>query len=400
MRDVFILKNMNLDNRYGRRGVSASKEDVHAAIAKIDKGLFPKAFCKIVPDYLTGDEEYCIVMHADGAGTKSSLAYTYWKETNDITVWKGIAQDAIIMNTDDLLCVGATDNILLSSTIGRNKNNIPSEVLSELINGTEEILQQLRNHGIGIFSTGGETADVGDLVRTIIVDSTVVCRMKRKEVIDNSKIQPGDVIVGLASFGQATYETEYNGGMGSNGLTSARHDVFEKSIAKKFPESYDMAVPEELVYAGKIKLTDKIDINGEGITAGKLILSPTRTYAPIIKKILDKYRNLIHGMVHCSGGAQTKVLHFVENVHIVKDNLFSIPPLFQLIQEQSKTDWKEMYKVFNMGHRMELYLSPTVANDVIAISKSYNVDAQIIGRVEESTIKKLTITTDQGVFEY
>jgi phosphoribosylformylglycinamidine cyclo-ligase len=391
---------MNLDNRYGRRGVSASKEDVHAAIAKIDKGLFPKAFCKIVPDYLTGDEEYCIVMHADGAGTKSSLAYTYWKETNDITVWKGIAQDAIIMNTDDLLCVGATDNILLSSTIGRNKNNIPSEVLSELINGTEEILQQLRNHGIGIFSTGGETADVGDLVRTIIVDSTVVCRMKRKEVIDNSKIQPGDVIVGLASFGQATYETEYNGGMGSNGLTSARHDVFEKSIAKKFPESYDMAVPEELVYAGKIKLTDKIDINGEGITAGKLILSPTRTYAPIIKKILDKYRNLIHGMVHCSGGAQTKVLHFVENVHIVKDNLFSIPPLFQLIQEQSKTDWKEMYKVFNMGHRMELYLSPTVANDVIAISKSYNVDAQIIGRVEESTIKKLTITTDQGVFEY
>lgn len=391
---------MNLDNRYGRRGVSASKEDVHAAIAKIDKGLFPKAFCKIVPDYLTGDEEYCIVMHADGAGTKSSLAYTYWKETNDITVWKGIAQDAIIMNTDDLLCVGATDNILLSSTIGRNKNNIPSEVLSELINGTEEILQQLRNHGIGIFSTGGETADVGDLVRTIIVDSTVVCRMKRKEVIDNSKIQPGDVIVGLASFGQATYETEYNGGMGSNGLTSARHDVFEKSIAKKFPESYDMAVPEELVYAGKIKLTDKIDINGEGITAGKLILSPTRTYAPIIKKILDKYRNLIHGMVHCSGGAQTKVLHFVENVHIVKDNLFSIPPLFQLIQEQSKTDWKEMYKVFNMGHRMELYLSPTIANDVIAISKSYNVDAQIIGRVEESTIKKLTITTDQGVFEY
>ena len=391
---------MNLDNRYGRRGVSASKEDVHAAIAKIDKGLFPKAFCKIVPDYLTGDEEYCIVMHADGAGTKSSLAYTYWKETNDITVWKGIAQDAIIMNTDDLLCVGATDNILLSSTIGRNKNNIPSEVLSELINGTEEILQQLRNHGIGIFSTGGETADVGDLVRTIIVDSTVVCRMKRKEVIDNSKIQPGDVIVALASFGQATYETEYNGGMGSNGLTSARHDVFEKSIAKKFPESYDMAVPEELVYAGKIKLTDKIDINGEGITAGKLILSPTRTYAPIIKKILDKYRNLIHGMVHCSGGAQTKVLHFVENVHIVKDNLFSIPPLFQLIQEQSKTDWKEMYKVFNMGHRMELYLSPTVANDVIAISKSYNVDAQIIGRVEESTIKKLTITTDQGVFEY
>lgn len=400
MRDVFILKNMNSDNRYSRRGVSASKEDVHAAIAKIDKGLFPKAFCKIVPDYLTGDEEYCIVMHADGAGTKSSLAYTYWKETNDIKIWKGIAQDAIIMNTDDLLCVGAIDNILLSSTIGRNKNNIPSEVLSEIINGTEEILKQLREHGIGIFSTGGETADVGDLVRTIIVDSTVVCRMKRKDVVDNSRIQSGDVIVGLASFGQATYETEYNGGMGSNGLTSARHDVFEKSIAKKFPESYDMAVPEELVYAGKIKLTDKINIDGVDITAGKLVLSPTRTYAPIIKNVLDKYRNQINGLVHCSGGAQTKVLHFVENVHIIKDNLFPIPPLFKLIQEQSKTDWKEMYKVFNMGHRMELYLPPTIANEVIAISKSYNVDAQIIGRVEKSNTKKLTITTEQGIFEY
>ncbi|MEO6904694.1 MAG: AIR synthase related protein [Bacteroidia bacterium] len=391
---------MDLDNRYTRRGVSASKEDVHAAIAKIDKGLFPKAFCKIVPDYLTGDEEYCIVMHADGAGTKSSLAYTYWKETNDIKIWKGIAQDAIIMNTDDLLCVGAIDNILLSSTIGRNKNNIPSEVLSEIINGTEEILKQLREHGIGIFSTGGETADVGDLVRTIIVDSTVVCRMKRKDVVDNSRIQSGDVIVGLASFGQATYETEYNGGMGSNGLTSARHDVFEKSIAKKFPESYDMAVPEELVYAGKIKLTDKINIDGVDITAGKLVLSPTRTYAPIIKNVLDKYRNQINGLVHCSGGAQTKVLHFVENVHIIKDNLFPIPPLFKLIQEQSKTDWKEMYKVFNMGHRMELYLPPTIANEVIAISKSYNVDAQIIGRVEKSNTKKLTITTEQGIFEY
>ena len=339
---------MIADNRYNQRGVSASKEDVHNAISKIDKGLFPKAFCKIVPDYLSGDADYCIVMHADGAGTKSSLAYTYWKETGDLSVWKGIAQDAIIMNTDDLLCVGAIDNILLSSTIGRNKNLIPSQVLSELINGTEQVLEQLRNYGIGIFSTGGETADVGDLVRTIIVDSTVVCRMKRSDVIDNSNIQAGDVIVGLASFGQATYETEYNGGMGSNGLTSARHDVFEKALSKKYPESFDSAVPEELVYSGKIKLTDQINVGGQDVSAGKLVLSPTRTYAPIIKKILDSYRSQIHGMVHCSGGAQTKVLHFVDNVHVVKDNLFPTPPLFRLIQEQSGTSWEEMYKVFNM----------------------------------------------------
>ncbi|MGZ4035567.1 MAG: AIR synthase related protein [Bacteroidia bacterium] len=391
---------MSNDNRYNQRGVSASKEDVHKAIAKIDKGLFPKAFCKIVPDYLSGDENYCIVMHADGAGTKSSLAYTYWKETGDISVWKGIAQDAIVMNTDDLLCVGAVDNILLSSTIGRNKNNIPAEVLSVIINGTEEVLEQLRNYGIGIFSTGGETADVGDLVRTIIVDSTVVCRMKRSDVIDNATIQAGDVIVGLSSSGKASYETEYNGGMGSNGLTSARHDVFEKSVAKKFPESFDAAVPDELVYSGKIKLTDKINVGNEEVTAGKLVLSPTRTYAPIIKKIIDNYRKEIHGMVHCSGGAQTKVLHFVDDVHIIKDNLFPIPPLFRLIHEQSGTDWKEMYKVFNMGHRMELYVPASVAADIIAISKSFNVDAQIIGRVEASAKKQLTIKSEFGVFEY
>jgi phosphoribosylformylglycinamidine cyclo-ligase len=398
---------MNTDNRYNQRGVSASKEDVHKAIAKIDKGLFPKAFCKIVPDYIGGDENYCIVMHADGAGTKSSLAYTYWKETGDISVWKGIAQDAIVMNTDDLLCVGAIDNILLSSTIGRNKNNIPAEVLSVIINGTEEVLEQLRSYGIGIFSTGGETADVGDLVRTIIVDSTVVCRMKRSDVIDNKNIQAGDVIVGLSSSGKASYETEYNGGMGSNGLTSARHDVFEKTVAKKFPESFDAAVPEDLVYSGKIKLTDKINVGNEEVTAGKLVLSPTRTYAPIIKKILDKYHftNLpggrqVHGMVHCSGGAQTKVLHFVDNVHIVKDNLFPIPPLFKLIHEQSGTDWKEMYKVFNMGHRMELYVPQSIAADIIAISKSFNVDAQIVGRVEASDKKQLTIKSEFGVFEY
>ncbi len=388
------------DNRYNQRGVSASKEDVHMAISKIDKGLFPKAFCKIVPDYLSGDDNYCIVMHADGAGTKSSLAYTYWKETGDLSVWKGIAQDAIVMNTDDLLCVGAITNILLSSTIGRNKNNIPAEVLSVIINGTEEVLEQLRGYGIGIFSTGGETADVGDLVRTIIVDSTVVCRMKRSDVIDNKNIQAGDVIVGLSSSGKANYETAYNGGMGSNGLTSARHDVFEKSIAKKFPESYDAAVPEELVYSGKIKLTDKINVGTEEVPAGKLVLSPTRTYAPIIKKIIDEHRSSLHGMVHCSGGAQTKVLHFVDEVHIVKDNLFPIPPLFKLIQEQSGTDWKEMYKVFNMGHRMEVYVPKEIAADIIAISKSFGVDAQIVGRVEASATKKLTIKSEYGVFEY
>jgi phosphoribosylformylglycinamidine cyclo-ligase len=398
---------MNTDNRYNRRGVSASKEDVHAAISKIDKGLFPKAFCKIVPDHLNNDEDYCIVMHADGAGTKSSLAYMYWKETGDLDVWKGIAQDAIVMNTDDLLCVGAIDNILLSSTIGRNKNLIPAEVISTLINGTEEMLEQLRNYGIGIFSTGGETADVGDLVRTIIVDSTVVCRMKRSDVIDNSNIQAGDVIVGLASDGQASYETAYNGGMGSNGLTSARHDVFEKSLAKKFPESYDAAVPEDLVYSGNIKLTDKIKIPATAknpareVTAGQLVLSPTRTYAPVIKKILDKYRAQLHGMVHCSGGAQTKVLHFVDdNVHIVKDNLFPVPPLFDLIQKQSKTEWKEMYKVFNMGHRMELYVPAAIANDIIRISESFDIPARIIGRVQSSNNKQLTITSEFGEFNY
>jgi len=391
---------MTIDSRYNQRGVSASKEDVHNAISKISKGLFPKAFCKIVPDYLTGDEDYCIVMHADGAGTKSSLAYIYWKETGDLTVWQGIAQDAIVMNTDDLLCVGAIDNIILSSTIGRNKNNIPAEVLSTIINGTESVLSQLREYGIGIYSTGGETADVGDLVRTIIVDSTVVCRMKRSDVINNANIKAGDVIVGLSSSGKASYEKEYNGGMGSNGLTSARHDVFEKSTAKKFPESYDAALPEELVYSGKIKLTDKIDIGSEEVHAGKLILSPTRTYAPIIKKIIDKFHSQIHGMVHCSGGAQTKVLHFVDSVHVIKDNLFPIPPLFKLIQEQSGTDWQEMYKVFNMGHRMELYVPQAIADDIISISKSFNVDAQIVGRVETSLNKRLTIKSQFGIFEY
>jgi phosphoribosylformylglycinamidine cyclo-ligase len=389
------------DNRYDQRGVSASKEDVHAAISKIDKGLFPKAFCKIVPDYLSGDEDFCIVMHADGAGTKSSLAYMYWKETGDLSVWKGISQDAIIMNTDDLLCVGATDNILLSSTIGRNKNLIPGNVISEIINGTEEVLEQLRSYGIGIYSTGGETADVGDLVRTLIVDSTVVCRMKRTDVIDNSNIKAGDVIIGLASSGKANYESEYNGGMGSNGLTSARHDVFEKILAKKYPESYDAAVPEKLVYSGNRKLTDEIEIDeATRISAGKLVLSPTRTYAPVIKKILDNHRKEIHGMVHCSGGAQTKVLHFVDNVHVIKDNLFPIPPLFKLIREQSKTDWKEMYRVFNMGHRMELYVPEKIASDIISISKSFNVDAQIVGRVEASNTKRLTIKSEVGVFEY
>jgi phosphoribosylformylglycinamidine cyclo-ligase len=386
------------DTRYNLRGVSAGKEDVHNAIKNVDKGLFPQAFCKIVPDYLSGDEDYCIVMHADGAGTKSSLAYLYWKKTGDISVWKGIAQDALIMNIDDLLCVGATDKILLSSTIGRNKNLVPGEVISAIINGTEELLETLRNQGIGIHSTGGETADVGDLVRTIIVDSTVVCRMKRSEVISNHTIQSGDVIVGLASFGQATYETEYNGGMGSNGLTSARHDVFNKNLAADFPESFDPSVPSDLVYSGTKNLTDTVE--GSPIDAGKLVLSPTRTYAPVIKQLLDKHRSDIHGMVHCSGGAQTKVLHFVDNVHIIKDNLFPIPPLFKLIQEESGTDWKEMYKVFNMGHRMEVYVSPEHAQSIIEISKSFNIDAQIVGRVEANDGKKLTIESVYGTFEY
>ena len=388
-----------ISKRYSQRGVSASKEDVHNAIKNIDKGLFPKAFCKIVPDYLTNNEEYCLIMHADGAGTKSSLAYMYWKETGDVSVWKGIAQDALIMNIDDLLCVGATDNIMLSSTIGRNKSLIPGEVISEIINGTEELISELKEFGVTILSTGGETADVGDLVRTIIVDSTVTARMKRKDVIDNANIKAGDVIVGLASFGKASYEKEYNGGMGSNGLTSARHDVFHKYLADKYPESFDAAVPEELVYSGQTKLTDKI--KNSPIDAGKLVLSPTRTYAPIIKEILSKYNSeTIHGMVHCSGGAQTKILHFVDNLHIIKDNLFDIPPLFKLIQEQSGTDWKEMYQVFNCGHRMELYVSPGIAEDLIKISKSFNVDAQIVGRVEANDSKKLTIKSKFGVFNY
>ena len=386
------------DTRYNLRGVSAGKEDVHNAIKNVDKGLFPQAFCKIVPDYLSGDEEFCIVMHADGAGTKSSLAYMYWKKTGDISVWKGIAQDALIMNIDDLLCVGATDKILLSSTIGRNKNLVPGEVISAIISGTEELLETLRNQGIGIHSTGGETADVGDLVRTIIVDSTVVCRMKRSDVISNHTIQGGDVIVGLASFGQATYETEYNGGMGSNGLTSARHDVFNKTLATDYPESFDPSIPADLVYSGTKNLTDTIE--NSPIDAGKLVLSPTRTYAPVIKQILDKHRFDIHGMVHCSGGAQTKVLHFVDNVHIIKNNLFPIPPLFKLIQEESGTDWKEMYKVFNMGHRMEIYVSPEIAKSIIEISKSFNIDAQIVGNVRASEGKKLTIESPFGTFEY
>ncbi|SEL29401.1 phosphoribosylformylglycinamidine cyclo-ligase [Maribacter orientalis] len=385
--------------RYQQRGVSASKEDVHNAIKNIDKGLFPKAFCKIVPDYLTGDEDYCLVMHADGAGTKSSLAYMYWKETGDISVWKGIAQDALIMNIDDLICVGATDNIMLSSTIGRNKNKIPGEVLSAIINGTEELISDLGEFGITIHSTGGETADVGDLVRTIIVDSTVTARLKRSDVIDNANIKAGDVIVGLASFGQANYEKEYNGGMGSNGLTSARHDVFSNYLAEKFPESFDAEVPKDLVYSGKIKLTDKVQ--DSPINAGKLVLSPTRTYAPIVKKILSKYSSEdIHGMIHCSGGAQTKILHFVDELHVVKDNLFEVPPLFKLIQEQSGTDWKEMYKVFNCGHRLEFYLSEEIAEDIIEIAKSFGVDAQIVGRVEASDSKKLTISSSYGTFVY
>ena len=384
--------------RYAKRGVSSGKEDVHEAIKNVDKGLFPKAFCKIVPDLLSGSNDHCIIMHADGAGTKSSLAYMYWKETGDLSVWKGIAQDALIMNVDDLLCVGATDSILVSSTIGRNKNLIPGEVIKTIIEGTEELLEELRGYGVNIYSTGGETADVGDLVRTIIVDSTVVSRMKREDVISNHAIEEGDVIVGLSSYGKANYEKEYNGGMGSNGLTSARHDVFNKILASKYSESFDPSVPDELVYSGTKNLTDKI--NGTSLDAGKLVLSPTRTYAPVIKKILEEMRSEIHGMVHCSGGAQTKILHFVDDLHIVKDNLFDVPPLFDLIQKESKTDWKEMYRVFNMGHRMELYLKEEFAETVIQISKGFGIDAKIIGRVEGAGAKKLTIRSQKGTFEY
>jgi phosphoribosylformylglycinamidine cyclo-ligase len=386
------------DQRYLMRGVSASKEDVHNAIKNIDKGLYPKAFCKIIPDILGGDPDYCNIMHADGAGTKSSLAYLYWKETGDLSVWKGIAQDALIMNIDDLLCVGAVDNILVSSTIGRNKMLIPGEIISAIINGTDELLAELRTMGIGVYATGGETADVGDLVRTIIVDSTVTCRMKRSDVVDNANIQPGDVIVGIASYGQASYEKQYNGGMGSNGLTSARHDVFAKYLATKYPESYDSAVPEELIYSGGMHLTDSVV--GSPLDAGKLVLSPTRTYAPFVKQLLDVLRSEIHGMVHCSGGAQTKVLHFVENVHVIKDNLFPVPPLFRLIQEQSGTDWKEMYKVFNMGHRLEVYLPAEHAAEVISIALGLGLEAQIVGRVEASDKTTLTINSEFGTFEY
>ncbi|WP_224490002.1 AIR synthase related protein [Robertkochia flava] len=388
-----------ISKRYAQRGVSASKEDVHNAIKNVDKGLFPKAFCKIVPDYLTGDEEYCLIMHADGAGTKSSLAYMYWKETGDLSVWKGIAQDALIMNIDDLLCVGATSNILLSSTIGRNKNLIPGEVISAIINGTEELIGELREFGVEIHSTGGETADVGDLVRTIIVDSTVTARIKREEVIDNANIKPGNVIVGLSSYGQATYEKEYNGGMGSNGLTSARHDVFSKYLAEKYPESFDHGVPSSLVYSGGVKLTDAVE--GSPIDAGKLVLSPTRTYAPVIMAILKKIGSkAINGMVHCSGGAQTKVLHFTDKVHVIKDNMFEVPPLFRLIQEQSQTPWQEMYQVFNCGHRMELYVDPSLADEIIAISNAFNIEAKVVGRVENSESKMLTIKSPYGTFEY
>jgi len=388
---------MSQKSRYDQRGVSASKDDVHAAIKNLDKGLFPNAFCKIIPDILGNDSEYCNIMHADGAGTKSSLAYLYWKETGDISVWKGIAQDAIVMNTDDLLCVGVTDNILLSSTIGRNKNLIPGEVIAEIINGTEAFLQKMRDLGVNIYLTGGETADVGDLVRTIIVDSTVTARVKRDEVIENN-IQAGDVIVGLSSFGQASYEDEYNGGMGSNGLTSARHDVFAKYLAGIYPESFDPQVPENLMYSGQMKLTDPTEV--EGIDAGKLVLAPTRTYAPIIKEILINHREHIHGMIHCSGGAQTKVLHFVDKLHIIKDNLYPTPPLFKMIQQQSGTDWKEMYQVFNMGHRMELYVPEKVADELISISESFGVEAQIVGHCEESKDKKLTITSEYGTYKY
>lgn len=387
-----------MDNRYMARGVSAMKEDVHNAIKNIDKGLFPQAFCKIIPDILGGDPAYCNIMHADGAGTKSSLAYLYWKETGDLSVWKGIAQDALIMNTDDLLCVGAVDNILVSSTIGRNKMLIPGEVISAIINGTDELLQQLRDMGVGIYATGGETADVGDLVRTIIVDSTVTCRMKREDVIDNANIRPGDVIVGLSSCGQATYEKEYNGGMGSNGLTSARHDVFSKYLAEKYPESYDHSMPEDLVYSGNFRLEDNVD--GTPVNAGKLVLSPTRTYAPVVKRLFDELRPRIHGMVHCTGGAQTKVLHFVgDNCRVIKDNMFPVPPLFRTIQQQSHTEWKEMYKVFNMGHRLEVYVSPEDAEKVIAISKSFHIDAQIVGYIEDGE-RSLTIQSEFGTFNY
>ena len=386
------------DQRYNMRGVSASKEDVHNAIKNVDKGLYPKAFCKIIPDILGGDEEYCNIMHADGAGTKSSLAYAYWKETGDLSVWKGIAQDALIMNIDDLLCVGATDNILVSSTIGRNKHLIPGEVIAAIINGTEELLAELREMGVSVYSTGGETADVGDLVRTIIVDSTVTCRMKRSDVINNANIKGGDVIVGLASYGQASYEKEYNGGMGSNGLTSARHDVFNKAVAEKYPETYDAAVPQELVYSGSVGLTDEVE--DAPINAGKLVLSPTRTYAPVIKALLDEMRDKVHGMVHCSGGAQTKVMHFVENKHVIKDNLFPVPPLFDLISRESCTDWAEMYKVFNMGHRMEIYLAPEDAQRVIEISESWGIPARIVGRVEDADKNHLTIISEKGTFEY
>jgi phosphoribosylformylglycinamidine cyclo-ligase len=386
------------DQRYMMRGVSASKEDVHNAIKNIDKGLYPKAFCKIIPDVLGGDPDYCNIMHADGAGTKSSLAYLYWKETGDLSVWKGIAQDALIMNIDDLLCVGAVDNILVSSTIGRNKMLIPGEVISAIINGTDELLAELREMGVGVYATGGETADVGDLVRTIIVDSTVTCRMKRSDVIDNANIQGGDIIVGIASYGQANYESTYNGGMGSNGLTSARHDVFAKYLAEKYPESFDAAVPAELIYSGEKRLTDTVE--NAPLNAGKLVLSPTRTYAPFVKRLLDAMRSDIHGMVHCSGGAQTKVLHFVENVHVVKDNLFPIPPLFKLIQEQSGTDWKEMYKVFNMGHRLEVYLSPEKAAEALSIAGELGLEAQIIGHVDTAEKTELTIVSPFGTFEY
>ena len=389
---------MKDQSRYALRGVSSGKEDVHKAIKNVDKGLFPKAFCKIVPDYLTGSQDYCIIMHADGAGTKSSLAYAYWKETGDVSVWKGIAQDALVMNLDDLLCVGATENILLSSTIGRNKSLIPGEVITAIIEGTEEILSDLSNYGVSINSTGGETADVGDLVRTIIVDSTVVARMKRSDVITNKNIQEGDVIIGLSSSGKATYETSYNGGMGSNGLTSARHDVFNKKISEKYPETFDNQIPNELVYSGSKALTEKVE--GLNIDAGKLVLSPTRTYAPVIAKILESYRPNIHGMVHCSGGGQTKVLHFVDDVHVIKDNMFPLSPLFKMIQEESGTSWKEMYKVFNMGHRMEIYIPKEFASGVIDICSSFDIDAQIVGRVEESRAKKLTISSEMGEFEY
>lgn len=391
---------MEVSKRYAGRGVSASKEDVHNAIKNVDKGLFPGAFCKIIPDYLTGSDEHCVVMHADGAGTKSSLAYMYWKKTGDMSVWKGIAQDSLIMNIDDLLCVGATDNILLSSTIGRNKNLIPGEVIAAIINGTQELLDEMRSYGVNIISTGGETADVGDLVRTIIVDSTVTARMRREDVIDNARIEAGDVIVGLASYGQATYEAGYNGGMGSNGLTSARHDVFCHALAAEFPESYDHAVPEELVFSGSKNLTDAVE--GSPLDAGKLVLSPTRTYAPVVKKVLDSLRHQIHGMIHCSGGAQTKILHFVNGLHIIKDNLFPVPPLFAMIQKESGTDWREMYQVFNMGHRMEFYVPASIADEIISISESFGIPARVVGRVEkyEQGSKKLTIVSENGTFEY